>query len=44
MGKVKYKALNCKKAIETYQNALEILTEELYPMYKEITADNLESY
>jgi hypothetical protein len=43
LAEVEDKAKNCKKAIEAYQNALKIFTEELYPVYNTIIADNLEN-
>ena len=41
LAEVEDKAKNCKKAIEAYQNALKIFTEESYPMYNKGIADNL---
>jgi hypothetical protein len=43
LAEVEDKEHNCKKAVKAYQNALKIFTEELYPVYNEIIADNLEN-
>jgi len=42
LAEVEEKALNCKKAIEAYKNALKIFTENSYPEYNKTVAGNIE--
>ena len=42
LAEVEYKAQNCKKAIEAYQNALKITIVEQFPMDYAMTQNNLD--
>jgi tetratricopeptide (TPR) repeat protein len=42
LAKVEERALNCKKAIGAYKNALRIYTEDSYQEYNKIVAGNIE--